>query len=252
MRLTWQGAVEEYSSDAPLRRTPTHVSPTRMDTLLELFHRLRDLRGLVQWAGYVGMTAIIFTETGLFFGFLLPGDSMLVTAGLLATQGIGLDVWVLGALLNVAAIVGDNTNYWIGRLTGPRIFNREEGFFFKRKHVENAHAFYEKYGPKTVVLCRFIPIVRTFAPLVAGVGKMDYRTFLTYSVLGGTAWIWSMLLIGYILGRYVPGIERHVEKVIVLVIFLSILPGIIGAWKERKAAKASRASARATAGQVEG
>jgi membrane-associated protein len=102
------------------------------------------------------------------------------------------------------------------------------------------------------VLCRFIPIVRTFAPLVAGVGKMDYRTFLTYSVLGGTAWIWSMLLIGYVLGRYVPGIERHVEKVIVLVIFISILPGIIGAWKERKAAKMNRASTRAAAGQVEG
>lgn len=213
-----------------------------MDILLQLLHSIRDPRGLVQWGGYIGLTAIIFTETGLFFGFLLPGDSLLVTAGLLSTQGIGLDVWVLGALLNAAAIAGDNTNYWIGRATGPRIFAREDSLFFRKKHVEHAHAFYEKHGAKTIVLCRFIPIVRTFAPLVAGVGAMTYRTFLTYSVIGGTLWIWSMLLIGYFLGTYVPGIERHIEKVIIVVIFLSILPGIIGALKERRAAKAARAA----------
>lgn len=213
-----------------------------MDTILELFRRLGDLRALIQWAGYVGLTAIIFTETGLFFGFFLPGDSLLVTAGLVASQGYGLDVWLLGALLNVAAIVGDNTNYWVGRLTGARIFSREDSLFFKRKHVERAHAFYEKHGAKTVVLCRFMPIVRTFAPLVAGVGHMRYRTFLLYSVLGGTAWIWSMLFIGYFLGSYVPGVEHHIEKVIIVVIFISILPAIIGALRERKAAKAARAA----------
>jgi membrane-associated protein len=212
-----------------------------MDTIVEFLHRLRDLRALIEWAGYVGLTAIIFTETGLFFGFFLPGDSLLVTAGLLASQGLGIDVYALGALLNLAAVAGDNTNYWVGRLTGPRIFVREDSFFFKRRHVERAHEFYERHGPKTVVLCRFMPIVRTFAPLVAGVGRMNYRTFLTYSVLGGTAWIWSMLFIGYFLGRFVPGIEHHIEKVILVVIFLSILPGIIGALKERKAARAQSA-----------
>jgi membrane-associated protein len=211
-----------------------------MDFLHELFGKLRDLPALVAWAGYLGLTLIIFTETGLFFGFFLPGDSLLVTAGLLSTQGLNLDIVTLGALLNVAAILGDNTNYWIGRLTGPRIFKREESLFFRRRHVERAHAFYERYGGKTVVLARFMPIIRTFAPLVAGVAQMNYRTFLTFSVLGGTAWIWSMLLIGYYLGRWVPGIDKHIEKVIIVVIFLSILPGIIGFIKERRAAAAGR------------
>ncbi len=207
-----------------------------MSFFSELFDRLRDLPALVQWAGYFGLTAIIFTETGLFFGFFLPGDSLLVTAGLLATQGFALDVYKLGILLNLAAVVGDNTNYWIGRLTGPRIFNRSESFFFHRKHVDRAHAFYEKHGPKTVVLARFMPIIRTFAPLVAGVAQMNYRVFLTYSILGGTAWIWSMLFTGYFLGQYVPGIDKHIELVIIGVIFLSILPGIIAWARERKAA----------------
>jgi membrane-associated protein len=205
-----------------------------MPELSELFHKLRDLPALVQWAGYVGLTLIIFTETGLFFGFFLPGDSLLVTAGLLASRPeFGLNVYVLGLILNVAAIVGDNTNYWIGRLTGPRIFNREDSLFFKRRHVERAHAFYERNGAKTIVLARFMPIIRTFAPLVAGVARMEYRTFLTYSVVGGTLWIWSMLFIGYFLGRYIPGIDHHIEKVILVVIFLSILPGLISWWKER-------------------
>ena len=211
-----------------------------MEFLSDLISRLRDLPALIQWAGYVGLTAIIFTETGLFFGFLLPGDSLLVTAGLLASQGFPLDVYVLGLLLNIAAIVGDNTNYWIGRYMGPRVFTREESLFFRRRHVERAHDFYERHGAKTIVLARFMPIIRTFAPLVAGVAKMSYRTFLTYSVLGGTAWIWSMLFTGYFLGRYVPGIDRHIEMVIVLVIFLSILPGIIGWIRERKAGAGNR------------
>ena len=209
-----------------------------MHELSDLLHRLRDLPALIQWAGYVGLALIIFTETGLFFGFFLPGDSLLVTAGLIASgvleaKGVSLNVYQLGFLLTAAAILGDNTNYWIGRLTGPRIFTREESLFFRRKHVERAHAFYERHGAKTVVLARFMPIIRTFAPLVAGVAQMHYRTFLTFSVLGGTLWIWSMLFIGYFLGRYIPGVEKHVEVVIILVIFVSILPGIISWWRER-------------------
>jgi membrane-associated protein len=214
-----------------------------MQEIAELFHRLRDLPALIQWAGYVGLTAIIFTETGLFFGFFLPGDSLLVTAGLLASQGLPLDVYLLGGILNVAAVAGDNTNYWVGRLSGPKIFRRDDSFFFRRKHVDRAHAFYERHGPKTIVLCRFMPIVRTFAPLVAGVATMNYRTFLTFSILGGTAWIWSMLFIGYFLGRLVPGVDRHIELVIITVIFLSILPGIIAGWRERARATAAARSA---------
>lgn len=207
-----------------------------MGALQQLLHllRTRDLAALVQWAGYAGMSLIIFAETGLFFGFFLPGDSLLVTAGLLASQGLPLNVYVLGSLLNVAAIVGDNTNYWVGRLTGPRIFRRDESLFFRRRHVERAHEFYERYGAKTIVLARFMPIIRTFAPLVAGVARMDYRTFLTFSILGGTAWIWSMVLLGYFLGQYVPGVAKHIELVIGGVILVSILPGFIGWWRERR------------------
>lgn len=211
-----------------------------MELLSDLLHRLRDLPALIQWAGYVGLTAIIFIETGLFFGFFLPGDSLLVTAGLLASQGFSLDVYLLGALLNVAAIAGDNTNYWIGRYMGPRVFTRDESLFFRRRHVERAHDFYVRHGAKTIVLARFMPIIRTFAPLVAGVARMPYKTFVTCSVLGGTLWIWSMLFVGYFLGRLVPGIDKHIEKVIIVVIFLSILPGIIGWLKERKAGSGIR------------
>jgi membrane-associated protein len=205
-----------------------------MPSLSELFDLLRDLPALVQWAGYIGLVAIIFVETGFFFGFFLPGDSLLVTAGLLISTGMDLDLKLLGLMLNVAAVLGDALNYWVGRITGPRIFVREESLFFRRKHVERAHAFYERHGAKTIVLARFVPIVRTFAPLVAGVAQMNYRTFTIYNVIGGTAWIWSMLLGGFYLGSYVPGIDRHLELVIIVVIFLSILPGIIGWWKERR------------------
>ena len=219
-----------------------------MESLIDLFHTVRDFlnpKFLIDWmlaflGGYVylGLWFVIFAETGLAVGFFLPGDSVLVTAGLLASQGFSLDVYVLGLLLNIAAIVGDNTNYWIGRYMGPKVFTREESLFFRRRHVEPAHDFYERHGAKTVVLARFMPIIRTFAPLVAGVGRMSYKTFLTYSVLGGTLWIWSMLFTGYFLGRYVPGIDKHIEKVIIVVIFLSILPGLIGWVRERRAGKA--------------
>lgn len=211
-----------------------------MDLILDLFHKLRDLDALVAWAGMAGMATIIFTETGLFFGFFLPGDSMLVTAGLLSAtpdSPVKFDITQLGFLLSAAAILGDNTNYWVGRLTGPKIFKRDDSMFFKKKYVDEAHAFYEKWGPVTVVLCRFMPIIRTFAPLVAGVAAMRYRTFLTFSIIGGLAWIWSMLLTGYLLGRYVPGVAQHVEKVIILVVLISISPAIVGGIKARRAAR---------------
>lgn len=209
-----------------------------MHLLSELFQRLRDLPALVQWAGYLGLTIIIFAETGLLAGFFLPGDSLLVTAGLLSSQAdFGLNVWKLGALLTVAAIAGDNFGYQIGRATGPRIFTREDSLLFNKKHLLRAQAFYEKHGAKTIILARFMPIVRTFAPVVAGVGRMPFRTFLLCSVLGGFAWIWSMLLLGYLLGRTVPGVAQHIEKVILVVIFLSISPGLISWWRERAISK---------------
>jgi len=209
-----------------------------MDTLVGLFHQLSDLPALIKWAGYVGVTGIIFTETGLLLGFFLPGDSLLVTAGLLGSQGY-LNVYLLGALCTVAAIAGDSVGYAIGRASGPRIFRREDSLLFNKQHLYRAHQFYERHGGKTIILARFMPIIRTFAPVVAGAAEMRYRDFVLYNVVGGVLWIWSMLFVGYFLGRYVPGIDRHIEQVIILVIFLSILPGIIGWLKERKAHKKS-------------
>jgi membrane-associated protein len=206
-----------------------------MDFLTDFLHRLRDLPELVRWAGTIGLTVIIFMETGLLIGFFLPGDSLLVTTGLLAATKpeLGLNVWFLGVILTVAAIVGDTVGYQIGKVTGPRIFSREDSLLFKRAHLLRAQAFYEKHGGKTIILARFVPIVRTFAPLLAGVGQMPYARFVTFNVVGGFAWIWSMLLTGWTLGKTVPGVARHVEKVILVVIFLSILPGIIAWWRER-------------------
>lgn len=212
-----------------------------MEFLTEFFHRLRDLPALVQWAGYVGLTLIIFAETGLLVGFFLPGDSLLVTAGLLAADpAFGLNLWLLGAILTVAAIVGDTVGYNVGKVTGPRIFTRENSLFFHRDHLLKAQAFYEKHGGKTIVIARFMPIVRTFAPVVAGVGRMQYRSFLMFNVVGGVLWIWSMLLTGWVLAKTVPGVAKHVEKVILLVVFLSILPGIIAYLRERRAKAAAR------------
>ena len=208
-----------------------------MDTLIDLWHRLTDVEAIVRWGGYVGLTTIVFVETGLLIGFFLPGDSLLVTTGLLASQpDFGLNVYYLGILLSIAAIAGDQVGYYIGRTTGPRIFTREDSRFFNKKHLYRAHEFYEKHGGKTIVLARFMPIIRTFAPVVAGVADMRYRDFVFYNVFGGLLWVWTMLFTGYFLGRWVPGIDRHIEKVILVVIFLSILPGIIHWWKERRRA----------------
>ena len=211
-----------------------------METLTELFHRLTDVRTLVQWGGYVGLTAIIFAETGLIFGFFLPGDSLLVTAGLLASQPeFGLNVWLLGVILSIAAIVGDAVGYWIGAMSGPRLFKREESLFFKPKYLRQAADFYDRHGGKTIVIARFMPIVRTFVPVVAGAAGMPYHRFTMFNVFGGIFWIWSMLLTGYFLGRYIPGIDAHIEKVIIVVIALSISPGVWHWWKARRARAAA-------------
>jgi membrane-associated protein len=211
-----------------------------MHSLLDLFHQLTDVQQLVRLGGYVGLTAIIFAETGLLVGFFLPGDSLLVTAGLLSTQPqFGLNVWLLGGLLSVAAILGNSTGYAIGLYTGPRLFTRDDSLLFKKKHLFRAHAFYEKHGGKTLVIARFMPIVRTFVPVVAGLAEMKFREYTAYNVLGGLAWIWSMLFIGYFLGHYIPGIENHITKVILVVIFLSLLPGLISWQRERSRASAA-------------
>lgn len=203
-----------------------------MQGISELFHRLRDVSGLVQAAGYTGMAAIIFAETGLLIGFFLPGDSLLVSAGLLGSQGY-IDVWLLGLVLSVAAVVGDTVGYAIGKASGPHLFTREDSLLFNRKHLMRAHEFYERHGGKTILIARFMPIIRTFAPVVAGMGEMHYTRFVAYNVVGGVAWVWSMLLLGYSLGRTFPGVAKHIELIILIIVFLSILPAIIARYRAR-------------------
>jgi len=199
-----------------------------MHWLIDFLHRIRDVQGLIAWGGTIGITAIIFAETGLLIGFFLPGDSLLVTAGLLAaTKGV-FNVYELGALLTVASVLGNTSGYAIGKAAGPRLFSRDDSLLFNKKHLQRAHEFYERHGGKTVILARFMPIVRTFVPVVAGMARMDYGRYTLYNVIGGLGWIWLMLFIGYFLGRYIPGVGQHIEMVIALVIVVSFLPGLIG------------------------
>lgn len=206
-----------------------------MEFLSDLLAQLRDLESLVATAGYVGVTTIIFVETGLLFPFL-PGDSLLVTAGLVAAARdpvVNLNVWTLGILCSAAAVGGDQIAYGIGRRSGDALFSRPDSRWFKQEHLRAAHAFYERHGGKTIILARFMPFARTFAPVVAGAAKMHYPTFVFYNVIGGLLWIWSMLLTGYYVVKMVPGLELHVEKLIIGIILLSITPGIYGWWKSR-------------------
>ncbi len=201
-----------------------------MEWFRQVFHQLTDVETLVRVGGITAMMLIVFAETGLLVGFFLPGDSLLVTAGIFAGTG-QLNILHLNAVLILAAIFGDTVGYWFGRKTGPALFTRPKSLLFNPKHLKRAHDFYEKHGGKTIVLARFMPIVRTFAPIVAGMGNMPYRRFLGFNVFGGALWVLSMTLIGYFLGQ-IPGVKEHVEIVIVTVVFLSILPGIIAAAKE--------------------
>ena len=192
------------------------------------------------WGGYVALSIIIFSETGLLIGFFLPGESLLVSAGLIASRGI-LDVWYMCLILSVAAILGQTVGYAIGQAAGPRLFAREDSMFFKRSHLQRAHDFYEKHGGLTIVLARFMPIVRTFVPVVAGAARMSYKPFQLYNVIGGIAWVCGMLMIGFGLGRYVPGIDKNIDKVIIVVIAVSLAPAVIGAWRRKHAAVAAAA-----------
>jgi membrane-associated protein len=192
-----------------------------------------SLDDLVRWGGYVILVAIVFTETGLLVGFFLPGDSLLITAGLVAATG-ALDIWWLNGLLIVAAVVGDSVGYAIGYRAGPRIFTREQSLLFRPSHVERTRQFYERHGAKTIVIARFVPIVRTFAPVVAGVGQMEYRRFLIYNVAGGVGWVTSMTWAGYLLGQTIPNIGDHIHVVVAIVIVLSLIPIGVELYRERR------------------
>ena len=192
---------------------------------------------------YFGLFFIVFAETGLAVGFFLPGDSLLVVSGLFAAAG-KLNVALVMLAFFLGSVIGDNTGYWTGRFMGKTLFNRESSKIFKPSRVEKAHAFFEKYGVKTVVLARFVPIVRTFAPLVVGAAEMPYYKFVVFSILGGALWICSMVLAGYFLGGVVEQalgvkLEDHIEKVVIVVVFVSLLPPLIEYLKHRYGKKAS-------------
>lgn len=198
-----------------------------------------QLRELIRLGGVPFVSLIIFVETGLFVGFFLPGDSLLVTAGILAGQKLIPLRWLLISGI-ICAIVGDQLGYWIGRSAGPALYRREDSFLFRRSHLQRAYDFYEKYGGRAVILARFVPIVRTFCPPVAGAARMRYSTYLLFDIFGGTFWIGSMLFGGYIAGSRIPNITQYLHYIIAVIIFLSILPpaiSILRSW--RKAPDAS-------------
>ncbi len=193
-----------------------------------------DLIEIISQVGLLGLCAIVFAESGLFFGFFLPGDSLLLTAGLLAARGF-FNLWLLLPLLFISAVLGDNVGYWFGKKAGPPLFNRENSLFFRRKNLLAAKAFYDRHGGKTITLARFMPFIRTFAPIVAGAVEMDYRRFMTFNLVGGLLWSVGLTSLGYYIGQVfgsVEGLDRYFTLLVLGVIFISALPSLIHVWKE--------------------
>ncbi len=190
-----------------------------------------DLKDLVETVGYIGIFAMIFLESGVFFGFFLPGDSLLFTAGFLASQGhLSLSILIPGCFL--AAILGLQVGYLFGRKVGPKLFSKTDSLFFHKSHLIKAQAFYEKHGAKTIVLGRFIPIVRTFAPIVAGVGSMHYPTFIRYNIIGAALWAIGVTFAGYSLGNLIPDVDKYLLPIILLICFVSAAPPLIHILKD--------------------
>lgn len=182
-----------------------------------------NLPELIQAIGYLGVFGIIFAETGLLIGFFLPGDSLLFTAGILAAEQI-LNIYLIIIVMLGAAIIGNSTGYWIGRRLGPKIFSRPNSLFFNQNNVEKTQAFFDKHGWKTLIIARFVPVIRTFVPVMAGVGKMNYAKFMLHNILGALLWILSVTLLGFWLGLKIDNIEKYIIPVIFLIILLSISP----------------------------
>jgi membrane-associated protein len=199
-----------------------------LDSLIELIRKIMDVQAIIQWGGILMICVIVFVETGLFVGFFLPGDSLLVTAGIFAASGHLNLTWLL-VLASICAVAGDQVGYLIGRSAGHALYKRDDSMFFKKKHLQKAHEFYEKYGGKTIVIARFVPIVRTFAPAVAGAAEMNYRRFVSFNVFGGILWVCSTVLLGFSMGRLIGAerVNKYIHVIIIAVVFLSILPGII-------------------------
>jgi membrane-associated protein len=204
-----------------------------MDFIQDVFRTLYNVPELIRFGGLIGLILIVFAETGLLVGFFLPGDSLLITAGLFAARG-DLDIVTLQLALIPAAIVGNATGYWIGKRTGVALYSRPDSLLFRREHVRMTHDYYERHGGKTIVLAKFIPILRTFAPVVAGVGNMGYRRFASFNIIGAVLWVGGMTMAGYSLGSLIPNIESQIHLVIAAVIAVSLLPPAI-AWLRSRA-----------------
>jgi membrane-associated protein len=207
-----------------------------LQSLLHFLRSLYDpegLKELIRTGGAPLICGIVFIETGFFVGFFLPGDSLLITAGIFAAADVIPLRWLLAPVM-LCAIAGDQIGYWIGRSAGAALYKRKDSFFFRREHLQRAHDFYEKYGGRAVILARFAPIVRTFCPPVAGAARMPYARYLSYDIFGGVFWVGAMILGGYTLGRSVPNISKYIHYVIAVVVLVSVLPPIIGVLKSRK------------------
>ena len=192
-----------------------------------------DLITFIKTIGYFGLFVVIFAESGLLIGFFLPGDSLLFTAGFLASQGF-LNIWVLLAGTFLGAVLGDNFGYTFGRRLGPKIFSKDDSLFFHKDHIEKAKEFYAKYGGKALILARFLPVVRTFTPILAGVGQMRYKTFFFYNFTGGMIWTIGLTGLGFFLGNVVPNIDRYLIPIIFVIIFSSMLPTIFHILKNKE------------------
>ncbi len=218
-----------------------------LESIQHFLHFLFNVQGLIAWGGTLLICTIVFIETGFFVGFFLPGDSLLVTAGVFAGTGY-LRLAELLALVPGCALLGDQIGYWIGRKAGQALYRREDSAIFRRRHLDRAHQFYEKYGGKTVILARFVPIVRTFCPPVAGAAMMPYGRYFAFDVVGGMVWVGSMILGGYFLGSVIPNINERIHYVIAAVIFLSLLPAIINVLRARSSKRTRVAPAVPTRG----
>jgi len=192
-------------------------------------------------AGYVAIVIVIFAECGLLIGFFLPGDSLLFTAGFLASQSLGVNIWPLSLLCGVAAALGPLVGYWYGAWAGPRLFNREDSIWFHKRHLQRAHEFYERHGGKALIIARFMPIVRTFAPVVAGMAAMDYVRFVVYTVIGAVLWAIGVTWLGYFLGSLIPDAGKYLEYIVAVIIVVSVAPPIIHFLRERNKPTLTRA-----------
>ena len=210
-----------------------------LQTLLEFLRTLTNPEKLIQLLstvlggplGYAMLSFVVFAETGLLMGFFLPGDSLLFTVGVVAGAG-ELNIFLINLVLMASAILGDGVGYYLGRRTGPAIFNRPDSRFFKQEYLHRTQEFYRKHGGKTIIYARFVPIVRTFAPFIAGVGQMEYRRFASFNIFGGIGWVFSMTMAGYLLGG-IPIVQRHFEKVVIGIVFVSVVPILVEYLKAR-------------------